>query len=164
MRRRLVRMPGRLPRVGERPAGAEMGDDLVMLVLSLAAGDLGCKVRRGVEVALMGLDRALVLALVVTPATLVRTKDEGFFRKSLDGVAALEPLLRLAKRRGSTFSESSVSRSSALRLPAALEGATPARKSARSTFFQSQLSTRPLTKLGIPGLAPARRRIERCCI
>jgi hypothetical protein len=45
----------------------------------------------------------------------LRTKEEGFRRSWL---APDEPLERLAKRRGSTFSESSTSRSSALRLPA----------------------------------------------
>lgn len=42
MWRRLERMPLRLPRVGERPAGAESGgDDLAMEVESLAVGDWG---------------------------------------------------------------------------------------------------------------------------
>lgn len=49
----------------------------------------------------------------------MRTKAEGL-KMSLAGVAALEPFDRLAKV-GSTFSESSVSISSALRLPAAGE-------------------------------------------
>lgn len=118
VRRRLDKIPARLPRVGERPAGAEMGDDLGMWVLSLATGDLGCRVRRGVEEAevLVGLVRRA--SGTVVPA-LVRTKAEGLI-KSLEGVPE-EPLARLAKSSGSRFSESSVSISSALRLPAAAE-------------------------------------------
>lgn len=53
VRLRLERMPERFPLVGERPAGADMGDDLEMAVLSLVAGDLGWRVRRGVAVAVI---------------------------------------------------------------------------------------------------------------
>lgn len=55
MRRRLERMPERLVRVGERAAGADSGDDLMASMRSLAAGDVGCRVRRGVEAGLGGV-------------------------------------------------------------------------------------------------------------
>lgn len=120
-------MPERLPRVGERPAGAETGDDLVMAVLRRAAGDLGWRVRLGVELCLSGslAEVDADAAGVEGAAALVRTKEEaGLSRASLRGEAVVVPLERLAKRTGSTFSESSsTSRSSALRLPL-LGGAT----------------------------------------
>lgn len=56
MRRRLERRPERLPRVGERPAGAETGDDLAA-VFSFARGDFACRVRRGVVAGLTGLEQ-----------------------------------------------------------------------------------------------------------
>ena len=59
MRRRLERMPLRLPRVGERPAGAERGDDFAIDVLSLDDGDLAWRTaRRGEVMALRGAVRA----------------------------------------------------------------------------------------------------------
>ena len=44
---RRERMPERLPRVGERPAGAESGARGTEEVLSLEMGDLGFRVARG---------------------------------------------------------------------------------------------------------------------
>lgn len=75
--------------------------------------------------AFTGLTRARTFALGVVIA-LVRTKDEDFLRTSLVGVPE-RPFERLAKARGSTFSESSVSSSSALRLVFVLEGVIAAR-------------------------------------
>lgn len=92
-----------------------MGEDLVTLVLSLLIGDLGCKVRLGAVEAFMGLTNARTLALGVMVA-LVRTNDEGFLNMSLVGVPEAAPFGRLAEREGSTFSKSSMSSSSALRL------------------------------------------------
>lgn len=106
--------PERFPRVGDRPAGAEMGEDLATLVLSLATGDLGCSVRRGVDdETLDGLRIARSMGVAA-----LRTKLAGL-TKSWPGVP---DLARLAKKRGSTFSKSSVSSSSALRLPAGVAG------------------------------------------
>ena len=82
MRRRDERSPDRLPRVGERPAGADRGLDLAMLVLILAADDLGFRWDRdrGVEAAL-GVLFSEILPVV---ADLVRKKDDGLTKESLD--------------------------------------------------------------------------------
>lgn len=112
MRRRLERMPARLPRVGERPAGAERGEDLAMEVLSLATGDLGWRMARdlGEPIGLEGDSAA-------AGAALVRTKDDGL-KKSLEGKESAVPLERLEKKTGSTFSKLSTSTmSAAFRLP-----------------------------------------------
>jgi hypothetical protein len=75
-------MPERLPRVGDRPAGAETAEDRAMLVLSLATGDLGFKIDRGRGiVALGGLKTGKSLVL----ADLVKTKFEGLMKESLEG-------------------------------------------------------------------------------
>ena len=101
--RRLERIPARLERVGDRPAGTEG-----MTVLSLAAGDLGWRKALGRDLTVRVLDRDGV-ALVRTKAGL---KDFG--RLS-------EPLDRLENRIGSTFSVSSTSTDSeAFRLMDAL--------------------------------------------
>ena len=111
-------MPERFALVGERPAGAVRGDDLEMAVLSLAAGDLGWRVRRGVAVAArdgVGVEEESGLGEAV-----LRIKLEGLKMTSLtEPVEHLAALERFAENRGSTFSASSVSMSSALRLPAA---------------------------------------------
>jgi hypothetical protein len=107
----LERRPERLLRVGERPARAETGDDLAA-VLSLVIGDFGCKVRRGVEEGLTGLDRDSGMAVV---EVVLRTKLEGF--RPLAGDEKREPLERLEKLTGSTFSKLLMSSKSALRLP-----------------------------------------------
>lgn len=61
MRRRLDRRPARFPRVGERPAGTVKSDEgLVVVVFNFAAGDLGWRVRRGVEDGLTELIKGLV--------------------------------------------------------------------------------------------------------
>lgn len=113
VRRRLERRPARFPLVGERPAGTEKGDDLTTPVFSLAAGDLGCSVRRGVEEGLMGLMMVLVSGVGV--AAVVRTKLAGL-TKSLVKSPPDEALERLEKAAGSTFSES-ISKNSAFRFP-----------------------------------------------
>jgi hypothetical protein len=108
-----------------------MGEDLAIPVLSLAVGPLAWRMRRGVELALAGLPRERRSGRGVTTAgveleervgagdcALVKRKAEGL-KMSLEGVDRLVPLERLAKSRGSTFSESSTSRSSALRFPPA---------------------------------------------
>jgi hypothetical protein len=92
VRRRLDKIPERLPRVGERPAGAERGDDLEMVVLSLAAGDLGWMVRRGVEEE--GISRDDVSCLGAGVA--LRTKLVGLWMPSLTELEILEDLERLA--------------------------------------------------------------------
>lgn len=113
-------MPERFPRVGDRPAGAELGAALPNVVLSLEMGDLGCRVRREAREDLglaSGRDSERDRGVLAAEKLLVlRTKEEEGFSRSW--LAPEEPLERLAKRRGSTFSESSTSRSSALRLPA----------------------------------------------
>jgi hypothetical protein len=108
-------MPERLPRVGERPAGATGQDLGVLSELLLLRQDLAFRMRRGVEVALIGVerdDRALATGVLILG---VRKKLDGL-RLSLEGVAEFPPLERLAKSSGSTFSQLSISRNSALRL------------------------------------------------
>jgi hypothetical protein len=130
--RRRERMPIRLePRVGERPAGAERGDDLAMVVLILAAGAPEVlaerKDDRGRWEGRTGLRMSRGDCTVVkdgTDAALVRVKGDGL-AKSLMGkkVVSTPPFDRLENRVGSTFSKSSPSTASeALRLPEALEG------------------------------------------
>lgn len=122
--RRRERMPARLePRVGERPAGAERGDDLAREVLILAAGDLGCRKVRGRWDGLAGLRTSRGDCAVTgnegVEAALVKTKGDDL-TKSLTGKKLLStpPFDRLEKRVGSTFSKSSPSTASAaLRLP-----------------------------------------------
>lgn len=118
--RRRLRMPMRLlPRVGERPAGADMGA-LDRLLLSFLAGDLGFNMERGCgETALTGLygERpSLLLGMVEVEDDLVR-KKVGALKKSLLRPSELD-LERLNRMAGSTFSKSWTSRSSAaFRLP-----------------------------------------------
>lgn len=132
VRRRDERMPVFLPRVGDRPAGADRGD-FVMPVFNLV-GDLGlrCDRDRGVA-ALGGLATAMLLALI----DLVR-KNDGLARGSLVELLLLsEPFDLLEKSCGSTFSESSVSKlSAAFRFPGEFERAM---RKLFSTAFQTQL-------------------------
>lgn len=93
VRLRLERIPGRFPLVGERPAGADRGDDLEMLVLSLAAGDLGWMVRRGVAVAVR--DGVEVDAASGLGEAVLSTKLEGLRMPSL--AEPLEPLAALER-------------------------------------------------------------------
>lgn len=74
-------------------------------------GDLGCRVRRGEAVGLVGLEREKTSGRGVAAAR---------FRIKLEGLmySELLPLERLVKATGSTFSKLSMSRRSALRLPA----------------------------------------------
>jgi hypothetical protein len=113
-RRRPDRIPERLPLVGERPAGAGGQDLGVFSTLALPKLDLTFKMRRGVVAALLGLARDRALAAGVLSLG-VRKKLDGLVRLSLAGVAA-PPLERFAKSSGSTFSQLSISRNSALRL------------------------------------------------
>lgn len=113
-RRRPDRIPERLPRVGERPAGAAGHDLGVFSTLALLKLDLAFKIRRGVEAALLGPGRGRALAAGVLSLG-VRKKLTGLVRPSLAGVAE-PPLERFAKSSGSTFSQLSISRNSALRL------------------------------------------------
>ena len=102
-----------MPRVGDRPAGADRGDGLTTPVLTLAAGDLGCSKLRARGVAGLGgltmlpVDDDLVMSTVVG---LIKSAKPEELSAALD---------RFENRVGSTFSESSVSTASAaLRLPA----------------------------------------------
>lgn len=104
MRRRVFRIPERLLRVGDRPAGAESGEDRATLVLILATGDLGFKIVREGVAALGGL--ATVTGKSFVLADLVRMKVGGFMNESLV-VTLSAPLARLENKIGSTFSESS---------------------------------------------------------
>lgn len=101
------RIPDRLPRVGERPAGADKGVDLAIPVLILV-GDLGFRYDRGRGVVALG---ALLSETLLVLANLVRMNEAGLMKESLDGKKLLlsAPLDRLEKMRGSMFSESSVS-------------------------------------------------------
>lgn len=54
VRRRLVSIPERLPRVGERPAGGGQDLGVAFSELSLLEHDLALRMRRGVEAALTG--------------------------------------------------------------------------------------------------------------
>lgn len=108
-----------LPRVGERPAGAERGVDDDTDELIFAMGDLDWMVLLGLAIGLLILFRdgvAVVFGEIELPLlALVRMKVEGLkqsFEKKLS-----DPLDLLANRAGSTFSESSVSIESAFRLP-----------------------------------------------
>lgn len=101
-----------MPRVGERPAGAESGDDLTMPALILAAGDLGCSRLRGRGRVGFELVNA---GLSARGAAFFRIKEDGL-RESLEGKKLSRPLDRLENTDGSTFSKSSVSTSEALRL------------------------------------------------
>ncbi len=103
-----------MPRVGDRPAGAEMGDDLA-IVLSFVNGDFAWRVRRGVDEGLTGLEQDSARGVEAA----LRTKLEGL--RPLAGDEKREPLERLAKVMGSTFSKLSMSTRSALRLPLAGE-------------------------------------------
>lgn len=89
-----------------------MGEDLGA-VLSLAYGDLGCKVLRA-EVALTGEERERTSGSGAE--VVLRMKLEGF-ATLLAGEVKPEPLALLVKRTGSTFSKLSMSIDSALRLP-----------------------------------------------
>lgn len=122
--RRLLRMPIRLlPRVGERPAGADMG----LLaprerLLSFFAGDLGFRMDRGRG---DGPFRGLLNTEADTPSLLLGnaeveddlvTMNEGGLKKSLPAPSALDLLEN--RSAGSTFSKSSTLRNSAtLRFP-----------------------------------------------
>jgi hypothetical protein len=104
------------PRVGERPAGADSGEDLARAVLSLAAGDLGWRKLRGLGHVILDLSEppaeASLFWKLGTEAAFVRINEEGF-KKSLEGEnKSMAPLDRLEKSRGSTFSKSSVSMAS----------------------------------------------------
>lgn len=98
--------------MGERPAGADRGVDLVMPVLILL-GDLGFRYERGrgVVVALCVLLLLLLSETLLALADLVRMNDAGLMKESLVGKKLLlsAPLDRLEKTTGSIFSESSVS-------------------------------------------------------
>lgn len=119
VRRRDERIPERLPRVGERPAGAERGVDLAMPVLILVVEDLGLRCARGRGVAtVLG-----VLPYETSPvvADLVRMND-GLTKESFEKELLSVPLGRLEKSNGSTFSKSSASKiSDAFRFPGDVE-------------------------------------------
>jgi hypothetical protein len=105
VRRRLDSIFDRFPWVGDRPAGGGQDLGVAFSELGLLKHDFALRMRRGVEAALTGAeDRAGVLTLGV------RKKLEGL-RASLE----LTPLERLEKSSGSTFSQLSISRNSALR-------------------------------------------------
>lgn len=106
-----------MPRVGERPAGAEAADDLVMPVLSLAAGALDWRARREAGVGFLGLRKRRELEAGAEDGVVVLSTYAEGLMKSLVRSLAVSPLERFAKKMGSTFSESSVSIDSALRLP-----------------------------------------------
>lgn len=87
----------------------------MLSTLDLPKFDFAFRMRRGVEVALFWLasrDRALATGVLILG---VRKKLDGL-RPSLAGVPELTPLERFAKSNGSTFSQLSTSRNSALRL------------------------------------------------
>lgn len=121
--RRRLRMPIRLfPRVGERPAGADMGviDALDRLLAIFRVGDFGFRMDRGrEEAALIRLygERPSLLANVGTEVDLARKKVGGL-KKLLLWPSGLD-LARLDRSRaGSRFSKSLASKkSAALRLP-----------------------------------------------
>lgn len=107
-----------VPRVGDRPAGADMGVLDRVLLMSFLAGDFGFRMDRGRgEAALRGLlymevvERpSLLLEKVGLEDDLVRTKVEGL-KKPLPKLSGLD-LARLKSATGSTFSKSFTSRSS----------------------------------------------------
>lgn len=111
-----------LPRGGERPAGADMGElDVFKRLLAIfRAGDFGFSTDRGRgEAALTGLreTRPSLPVRLGTDVDLARRK-EGDLKKSLPNPSVLD-LARLdSSRAGSTFSKSLASKKSAtLRLP-----------------------------------------------
>lgn len=125
--RRLLRIPMRLlPRVGERPAGADMGElGPRARLLSFLAGDFGFKMdrTRGDAPPLRGLLKteaempSLLLGNAEVEEDLVMMNVGGL--KSLLAPSEVLPFDRLEKRSaGSTFSKSSTLRkSAALRFP-----------------------------------------------
>lgn len=122
--RRLLRMPMRLlPRVGERPAGADMGLPAPRdRLLSFLAGDFGFRMERGRDdapfIGLLKTDAEIPFLLLGTAEEdddLVMI-NEGVLKKSLLEPSALDRLEN--KSAGSTFSKSSTLRKSAtLRFP-----------------------------------------------
>lgn len=108
-------MPARLPRVGDRPAGAESGGRGTE-VLSLEMGDFALRAGRARGRGVLEVDLGLERKSEGLRASLVRLGKES---EPLAKLKASEPLARLAKREGSTFSQSSSTSSEALRLEAA---------------------------------------------
>lgn len=142
-RRRLDKMPMRLlPRVGERPAGADRGGDLGTRTPGFfIAKDFGFSIVRGRGSAAalregeLGRGSSLGEGATGAPKALAGTKLEALNRSELlfDGTqrpASSEALERLEEKTGSTFSKSSASRSEALRLTGdlAVEMAAPSGK------------------------------------
>lgn len=156
VRRRFERIPEHLPRVGERPAGTESGKDFLKLVLSLAEGDFGWRVLRGVEAGLTGLVRERASAGTVM--ALVRTKLAGLTKSAANGLA-VDVLDRLAKRDGSTFSESWKSVDSTFRLPTGVEGEAVQQCVNRCAFMSKAQPCHELTILSVlqtcQGLKPS---------
>ena len=119
-RRVLERIPERLLRVGERPAGAERGEDLEMEVLILLMGDLGWRMVRVRGEA--GRDRVGLVGARRAVGLLVMLKT-GALRTSLEKKLSPAPLDLLAKMDGSTFSKSSSFKSAAFLLAEGEEAA-----------------------------------------
>ena len=120
VRRRLLEMPERLLRVGERPAGAERGEDLATDVLILPMGDLAWRMVR--ERGEVGRDREGLVGARRAAGLVVRLKT-GAFKMSLEKKLSSAPLDLLAKMEGSTFSKSSSVSSEAFLLLAGGEAA-----------------------------------------
>lgn len=112
MRRRDERRPVRLPRVGDRPAGADSGEDLTIPVFNLEAGDLGFRTLRGRGAATLG-----VLVILLVEDDLVSRKVEGLTKSLVAKEVSEEPLTRFEKMIGSTFSASLSSGSEDFRFP-----------------------------------------------
>ena len=108
-------MPERFPRVGDRPAGAESGGRGTD-VLSLETGDLEFRAGRARGRGVLEVDLGLERKSEGLRASLVKL---GKGSELLAKLKASEPLARLAKSEGSTFSQSSSTSSEALRLDAA---------------------------------------------
>lgn len=125
--RRLLRMPIRLfPRVGERPAGADMGvPEPRERLLSFLAGDFGFRMDRGRGDALFrGLLKtdaempSLPLGNAGVEEDLVMRNEVGLKKSLLELSAELALDLLENRSAGSTFSKSSTFRKSAtLRFP-----------------------------------------------
>lgn len=112
--RRRLRMPTRF-RVGERPAGAERGEDFETDVLSFGSGDRAVRIGRRGDVAVFREEKSLV----GDGGALVRKKLTGLTTDSL--LLPSGHLERLGERKmtGSTFSaSSSSSKDAALRFTA----------------------------------------------
>lgn len=125
--RRLLRMPIRLlPRVGERPAGADMGVvEPRERLLSFLAGDFGFRMdRERGDAPLRGLAKteaeipSLPLGNAEVEEDLVRMNVGGLMKSLLEPSDALPLDLLENRSAGSTFSKSSTFRKSAtLRFP-----------------------------------------------